>query len=472
MSCPFNEKKYKALLEGLEISEVWLHDIVSGVETMRLDSEYHLKVFESIDRFKRLNSSRFCKFSDYGLSIDCSAFYPGIEQFYGTGNNPLIRVQNIKDGIIDYESCELLPELSSDYKTLKWVQEGDIVITKGGTIGYAGYVTKKALASRDLIFIKSSQIDPNTSKFLYLYFSTDFAFKQLIRSSSQCAQPHLTITLVKDFDILKVTNIFIRLVAQVYDSSLEKLNKSKRLYAEAEDILLSELGLKDWQPNNNLVNIKQLKGSFLTSGRLDAEYYQSKYDDLFSQLSKYECDTIKGIAHIKKSVEPGSEAYRDEGIPFVRVSDVTKFGIYDTSIFLSPNDFNLLELQPKKDSILLSKDGSVGIAYKVEKDMDCITSGALLHLSIFNEEYNPDYLTLVLNSIVVQMQAERDSNGAIIQHWKPSEIEQVIIPKLPKPIQDTISAKIQESFALKAESKRLLEEAKIMVEKEIEKGGE
>lgn len=58
----------------------------------------------------------------------------------------------------------------------------------------------------------------------------------------------------------------------------------------------------------------------------------------------------------------------------------------------------------------------------------------------------------------------------IIQHWKPSEIEQVIIPKLPKPIQENISAKIKESFALKAESKRLLDEAKMMVEREIEKG--
>lgn len=68
--------------------------------------------------------------------------------------------------------------------------------------------------------------------------------------------------------------------------------------------------------------------------------------------------------------------------------------------------------------------------------------------------------------------AVKHINGSIIQHWKPSEIEQVIIPKLPMPIQETISARIQESFALKAESKRLLEEAKMMVEKEIEKGSE
>ena len=250
------------------------------------------------------------------------------------------------------------------------------------------------------------------------------------------------------------------------------IEESTYYYRLAEWTLLQELYSEIWVTNTTTNYSIKNYSVCKTSGRLDAEYYQPKYDALFAQLSKHECDTIKGIAHIKKSVEPGSEAYRDKGIPFVRVSDVTKFGISDPSIFLSPNDFDLQTLQPKKDTILLSKDGSVGIAYKVEKDMDCITSGALLHLSVFNEDYNPNYLTLVLNSIVVQMQAERDSNGAIIQHWKPSEIEQVIIPKLPKPIQDTISAKIQESFALKAESKRLLEEAKIMVEKEIEKGGE
>lgn len=247
--------------------------------------------------------------------------------------------------------------------------------------------------------------------------------------------------------------------------------ESTYYYRLAEWTLLRELYAEAWvttsTANYSIKNYSVCK----SSGRLDAEYYQPKYDALFAQLSKYECDTIKDIAHIKKSVEPGSEAYQDSGIPFLRVSDVSKFGISEPNIFLSTSDFNLNELRPKKDTILLSKDGSVGIAYKVEEDLDCITSGALLHLSVFNEDYTPDYLTLVLNSIVVQMQAERDSNGAIIQHWKPSEIEQVIIPKLPKPIQETISAKIQKSFALKAESKRLLDEAKMMVEREIEKGG-
>ena len=470
MSSPFDEEKYKRLLEGLEISEVMLSDVLNGVETFRLDAEYHAKEYERIENFVKNNPERFSKFSNWNVGIDCSAFYPGVEPLYGTGDIPLIRVQNVKEEI-EYDNCVTLPILSSDYDTLKCVNPGDIVITKGGSIGFVGYVTKRAYASRDLMFINSSQLEERERIFLYLYLSTDFSFKQLIRSSSQCAQPHLTITLVKNFDIFLPNESLKDKCLFLYQEYADKHIKSKRLYSEAEEMLLEELGLKNWQPNNKSVNIKQLKESYLASGRLDAEYYQSKYDELFSKLSKFKCDTIKHIANTKKSVEPGSEAYQNSGIPFVRVSDVSKFGISEPNVFLSPNDFSLKELQPKKDTILLSKDGSVGIAYKVEEDMNCITSGALLHLSVFNQDYTPDYLTLVLNSIVVQMQADRDSNGAIIQHWKPSEIEQVIIPKLPKPIQETISAKIQESFALKVESKRLLDEAKMMVEREIEKGG-
>lgn len=68
----------------------------------------------------------------------------------------------------------------------------------------------------------------------------------------------------------------------------------------------------------------------------------------------------------------------------------------------------------------------------------------------------PDYLTLVLNSIVVKMQAERDAGGSIIQHWKPSEIENVIIPILGPETQMEITNKVRDSFKLREESGRLL----------------
>ena len=122
----------------------------------------------------------------------------------------------------------------------------------------------------------------------------------------------------------------------------------------------------------------------------------------------------------------------------------------------------------KKDTIILSKDGSVGIAYKIEKDMEVITSGALLHLTVKDSNIVlPNYLTLVLNSPIVQLQAEKDCNGAIIQHWKPSDIEKVLIPILEMSIQKEISNKVQESFCLREESQRLLHLAVKIVEMAI-----
>lgn len=139
-------------------------------------------------------------------------------------------------------------------------------------------------------------------------------------------------------------------------------------------------------------------------------------------------------------------------------------------IYLDRSEFESEELKPKKDTILLTKDGSCGIAYKTNEDMDIITSGAILHLTVTDTEVLPDYLTLVLNSITTQMQAERDAGGSIIQHWKPSEIEEVLIPILPLSIQEEIDRDIVESYKLREESKKLLENAVKAVEIAIESG--
>lgn len=120
-------------------------------------------------------------------------------------------------------------------------------------------------------------------------------------------------------------------------------------------------------------------------------------------------------------------------------------------------------LQPQKDTILLFKDGTVGIAYKIKQDADFITSGALLHLTIKNNYANAvlsKYLTLVLNSPAVQMQSQRDAGGSIIKHWKPSEIKAILILIINPDTQAKIEAKIKQSFALQETSKQLLNLAK------------
>lgn len=237
-------------------------------------------------------------------------------------------------------------------------------------------------------------------------------------------------------------------------------------------LLLHEVGIISndvkVKVSNVVCSCKKLSDSFLASGRLDAEYYQPKYDLLFEKLKGFPTATIKDIATIQKSIEPGSDAYQEEGIPFIRVANLSKFGLSNSDVKLDTTQF-ADTIRSQKDTILLSKDGSVGIAYKMEETQDVITSSAILHLQLTTPNVLPDYLTLVLNSIVVKLQAERDAGGSIIQHWKPSEIENVIIPILPMNEQQMIANKVKQSFKMREDAQDLLLQAKHIIEKTIEK---
>ncbi|MDP2229442.1 restriction endonuclease subunit S [Methylotenera sp.] len=179
------------------------------------------------------------------------------------------------------------------------------------------------------------------------------------------------------------------------------------------------------------------------------------------------------VVKIKKSIEPGSDAYEDEGLPFIRVSDYSKHGLTTPDKCLSDayvldNQALLESLKPKANTVLFSKDGSVGTAYLLREDLHGVTSGAILHLSLKRDDVLPEYLTLVLNSQLVQMQAERDAGGSIILHWRVGEIENVILPIIDLTTQTNISQLVHTSFTLKAQSEHLLNVAKRAVEMAIE----
>jgi hypothetical protein len=240
--------------------------------------------------------------------------------------------------------------------------------------------------------------------------------------------------------------------------------------------LLDILGLTNYRPNEEGINIKLFKDSFATTGRLDAEYYQPKNEQIMNIIMSKPHVRLFEIFDVKKSIEPGSDAYSndDTGIPFLRVSDYSKFGVakpqkYLHSAFVNENNDKLNELKPKKNTILFSKDGSIGEAFCLDEDANFITSGAILHLIIRKpNEYPLDYLTLVLNSKLIKMQAERDAGGSVILHWRTDEIKNVVIPLVSWDIQMQIAVMIKESFKLKKQSNHLLEVAKRAVEIAIE----
>lgn len=471
---PFNEAKYKDLMDGLECSEIMLSQIDLGD---RFDSDYFTKNYLHIsEQLEKVPTKQLGNVS----SAVASAFYPAATQLYAIGNIAFARcVDCINYPIISKNQDAKFEKIPYDFamesKGISFLKNEDIIITKVGTPCYASIITEYTEIALSRTVLGLTNIHDINPYYLMVFLRCKYGFEQLFRQRELTIQYQLTLPRVKAISIFDASKPFQKNIHKICLKYMECTQNSQRVYDEAQIIVSNSLKLPTFTVGT--VSTKLISDSFYKTGRLDAEYYQSKYDILFETFRSFSCKTLggnNGIVTIRKSIEPGSEVYQEEGIPFVRVSDVSKFEISEPEIHLP---FNIVEnpskLYPKKDTILFSKDGSVGIAYKLEKDSKLITSGALLHLTVKNtEEVLPDYLTLILNSEVVQLQAERDSNGAIIQHWKPSDIEKVIIPIFNMHIQQEISTKIRSSFVLRRKAKKLLEIAKKSIEIAIEQSEE
>lgn len=468
----------------------------SFLESGRIDAEYYLPRYEDYITAVSAYAGGVASLGDV-CTINDRNYTPkkGIKYRY-------IELANIgKSGDITdcmYENGEDLPT-----RARRIVTQGDVIVSSiEGSLSSCALVTDDydhALCSTGFYVVRSARINSETLLTLFKSFPIQQLLKKgcsgtiltgigkqefenipipLIRPEVQeeiAKQVKQSFALRKEAsDLLEKAKLSVERTIEngggyntlIYNRLLSDSARHQRL---AMRLLLHELGVITETNDHQRVAVteKRLSQSFRVSGRLDAEYYQPKYDYLDDQLSAIPTKRLGEVVAIRKSIEPGSEAYRDKGVPFVRVSDLSKFGLDSPSIRLDREAFSTAP-RPKKDTILLSKDGSVGIAYKVDEEADIITSGAILHLSVKDKDVLSDYLTLLLNSPIVKMQAERDAGGSIIQHWKPSEIAEVVIPILPSHVQRKLSDCVSKSFALRRESKALLDEAKLMVERAIE----
>jgi len=441
----------------------------------RIDAEYFEPSYlDNESKLKKVNAEPLSKY----VKLASSAFYPSATGYYEIGEMPFIRCVDC----IDYpaitelqkDKFERLPyDFINENKTIKKIKDGDIVITKVGSPCFASIVYglgEVALSRTVLGAYKIKGIDPF---YLIVFLRSKYGFEQLIRERELTIQYQLTLERVGRILTYKPTDDFQKTIRQLFIKSQDLYISEVEQYQKAEQLLLSELELLDWKPKHELAFVKNFSDA-KNVDRFDAEYFQPKYEEIVEAVKKYKggFDELGNLVKIKKSVEPGSEAYQENGIPFVRVSNLSKFELSDNNQqFISEELYDELKThQSKKGEVLLSKDATPGMAYFLnEEPQKMIVSGGILRLKIDNKQVLPEYLALVLNSVIIQKQIERDAGGSIINHWRPDQVKATLIPVLKNDKQEEIKALIEKSFNDRKLSKSLLKIAKRGVEMAIEK---
>ena len=470
-----------ALLEGLEISVLKLSEAFMDNEKFRIDSEFFLKKYLSAyKKIKETPNTQLGKITSTLSDFSANGSYATIAENFTLLDEVdyayMVRSTDLEKS--DFvNNVKYVSKHSYEFLDKSKLFGGEVLINKIGSPGRVYLMpnlNRPVSLGMNLFMLRLNKKENISEKFLWTYLNTDFGQKIIKRKVNGTVPLTIDKVAVKSLYVPIFSQPLVELIEKFVVDSESKISLSKELYIKAENILLKEIGLLDKEFSQEGINIKSFSKSFALTGRFDAEYYQPKYEQVVKQITTQTYDTLTNIATIAKSIEPGSAYYDDEGLPFMRVADLSKEGLSEPQKFLNEyfvneNKEKIKDLKPKKGTILFSKDGSVGIAYHLRKNYKGITSGAILHLNVKDEsKIIPEYLTLALNSKLVQMQAERDSGGSIILHWRVAEIENVVVPIIDFNKQKEIADLIEQSFSLKKQSEHLLEVAKKAVEIAIE----
>ena len=439
----------------------------------RVDAEYFQPTYLHIE--EKLVENQAKPLRDF-CSITGSAFYPAATHLYDIGNLPFIRcVDCISYPLITSRQNSLFEkipiEFADEYKNIKRLSRGDIVITKVGTPCFASIIhdLEDVALSRTVLGLKSiTNIDPY---YLVAFLRSKYGFLQLLRERELTIQFQLTLDRVGRVLVFKPT--LSELENKI--STCSKLQdavarQAENQYNKAQAFLLSELGLANWQPQHRLSFVRSYSDT-RQAERMDAEYFQPKYNDIISAIRGYSggWDRLENLISMRKCVEVGSGKYQEEGVPFVRVSNLSPFEITEEKYISEDLYAEVKQHQPEQGEILFSKDGTPGIAhYLREQPPKMIPSGGVLRLKGKRDKVNDEYLALVLNSILTQEQVNRDVGGSVILHWRPDQVGETAIPILPEEKQTLIQQRVTESFSLRKQSKHLLGCAKRAVEIAIE----
>ena len=266
---------------------------------------------------------------------------------YGTSNElnednlgyPILRLNEFDSNFIGIPSKYCNSITQDIFENLRLLKN-DVLICR--TNGNPKYVGKSAIVMKDTQFAYASylfKIRPKKEKInsstLTIFLNSKYGRQEIEKYSMVSNQANFSPAKFKEIKIPIFSNTFQLEIETFVKTSYQKLEDSKNLYKEAESLLLKELDLVDFTPKNENIAIKSFKDSFMQTGRLDSEYYQTKYDEIEKIISEQRSFTyIKNeFNHIKTSFDKSKNGYNYIEIGNVNVSDGTNvFNYVETQV--------------------------------------------------------------------------------------------------------------------------------------------
>ena len=461
---PFDEAKYKALMGGLECNEVLLSGVKLENPVFRFDAEYFNKEVLSLVAKIKTKNNRLISSS---FNVSKLAGFEFTEYFTPknmSSNDYYIALtsKNIQQNRLDLKDYITIDKRVADtYLKRSSLKKNDVVLSYTGEY-------RRALT----LFEEGYQLGPNVCRltaidktmnahYLSVFFNCAIGQKILDREKTLSAQPTVAMSRIRAIRVPLFEKIQIEIEKYVTISNAMHA-KAKELFSSACRVLSKEFDF-DNVPNTR-VYTKRKNDSFAVTDRLDAEYYQPKYESIAQKLN-----TSETVLSLCKLYDKNFVPQRRETYQYIELSDVGQSGdISDVCIQYGSSLPTRARRIVKSGQIIVSSvDGSLESCALITDEYDgslCSNGFYVLDSDCINSET----LLVLFKSEPIQALLKQRCSGTILTAISKDELLSMPLPMIDEDVQKVIAAKVQESFSLRRKSKQLLEYAKQAVEMAIE----
>ncbi len=442
----------------------------------RWDSEYLCFEQYKNPNLKYVSIGNVLKFSQYGISIKMNE----------DGNGTKIYRMNEISNILCNRNVSKYAEIdASEIKSYN-LHDRDVLFNRTNSQVFVGRTgIFKKFSDEDIVFASyliriSPKSEIVTPEYLTAFLNTKYGILDVKRRARiSINQSNVNAEELKRVEIPLLCSNLQKVITNLFNRAFFYINSSESKYKETQNILLSELGLFNWQPKHQISFIKNYSDTD-QAGRIDAEYYQPKYEEIVKAIKGYSggWDTLGNLCELVGHPSNPPYANTDDAdktfiVTQKHLGDFSlneefwddEDALYTTKEFITKNSQYLLN---QGDVLLYSVGAYIGKANIYREDIKATIGSFLTLLRAKKEKLNPYYLMSFLNTDVGIMISKRHQRGMAQQYLYPYDIRTFPIPILSEEKQTQIQQKVTESFNLRKQSKRLLECAKRAVEMAIE----
>jgi restriction endonuclease S subunit len=459
------------LLEGLEITIISKSQILKDNSEFRIDSEYYKT--EYLELYKKLIGTPILNELVDMSDLSTNGSFAAVAEIIHDNKPkiiPFIRSGNTGDTFINKSELDFISKEAHERLPKSTTHLHDIMMARKGKIGGASIIMPEDVdfnCNENVIKLDIRDKKKINPFYFTAFFNSKYGLKQVERLSTGNVQPWVSIFQIRKLKLFVPSIGFQNEIEKIILKSHQNIQDSKQQYLEAENKILEIVGLNNFKPKQEAVNIKSFKDSFLATGRIDAEYYQKKYETITNAVKSYKngFSTLESfISDYSTGFPYKSETYCEDGIPLIRINNISKGDLDISNATNIPySDLNLsIKDIVKENDILISMSGTIGNSCKIPKGIKAVVNQRIMRIT--PKGYNVDVLPILINSLIGQYQLERIGTGGVQTNISATDVKLILVPNIDATTQSKIADLVKSSYKLKNNSKDLLNVAKTAID--------